>query len=121
MVVDDVEEVRDGIEKLLEADGYRVAPVRSEETAVQCAQREPPQLVLVNLDGSADDVIAAARRIRERAQLDSRIPIVLFCIDVVAEGAEVDFGGNIYVTRPDNFNQLRTFIRRLLQAARMQA
>jgi DNA-binding response OmpR family regulator len=116
LLVDDVEEVRDGIEQMLQADGYRVDPARSEERAVESAQRDPPKLILVNLAGPPHAVIASARRIRERGQLDHSVPIVLFCIEAVAEGAEVDFGDNVYVIRPDNFNQLREFLSSLLQA-----
>ena len=117
LLVDDVEEALDGFEKLLRVEGYEVEPARSEERAVECARRRPPQLILLNLDGSAAKVIAAARRIRALAQLDHSVPMVLFCFDAVAEGAEVDFGNNVYVTRPDNFDQLRAFIRRLLHDA----
>jgi CheY-like chemotaxis protein len=39
LVVEDVEETRDGIEKLLAADGYRVDPARQEEDAVTTAMR----------------------------------------------------------------------------------
>ena len=39
LVVEDVEESRDGIEKLLAADGYRVDPARQEEDAVAKTMR----------------------------------------------------------------------------------
>ena len=42
VVVEDVEETRDGIEKLLKADGYRVNPARDEDDAIERAKREPP-------------------------------------------------------------------------------
>jgi hypothetical protein len=41
-------------------------------------------------------------------------PFVLFCIPTVDEGAEVALGRNIFVTRPDNFDQLRRFPGRIL-------
>ena len=115
LVVDDVEEILDGTEKLLQADGYHVEPARSEVRAVESAQRKSPHLILMNLEGAPEDVISAAHRIRERAKLDTRVPVVLLCDHGVAEGAEVGVGDNVYVTRPDNFNQLRAFICRLLQ------
>ena len=46
LVVEDVNETRDGIEKLLKADGYRVTLARDEKDAVESAQREPPNLIL---------------------------------------------------------------------------
>lgn len=115
LVVEDIEETRDGIEQLLLADGYRVEPARNEEDAVVRARRAPPHLLLVSLGGPAADVIATAVRIRDRAQLRQDIPVVLFCIDAVPEGAEVKIAGNLYLTRPDNFDQLRALLRRLLR------
>ena len=40
LVVEDVEETRDGIEDLLNADGYRPMPARHEEDAVERARRQ---------------------------------------------------------------------------------
>jgi DNA-binding response OmpR family regulator len=115
LVADDVEETRDGIEKLLTADGYRVDPARSEDDAVDRARRQPPDLILVSLGGRPIDVIASAARIRYRAELGDGVPVVVFCVPIVDEGAEVEIGCNVYVTRPDNFDQLRAFLGRLLQ------
>jgi two-component system alkaline phosphatase synthesis response regulator PhoP len=114
LVAEDVEETRDGIEELLQTHGYRVDSARDEKDAVLRAKREAPDLILVSLRGTPVDVIAAARRIRQSAELSDEIPIVIFCVEAVAEGAEVEIGENVYVTRPDNFDQLRGFLRRLL-------
>src|SRR6266511_739935 len=94
LVVEDVEETRDGIEELLKADGYRVDPARDEEDAVARAGRESPRLILVSLPGPEADVIATAGRIRRRAELSEDVPIVIFCSPTVAEGAEVEIGKN---------------------------
>ena len=114
LVADDEEETRDGIEKLLLADGYRVVPVRDEDAAVRRASRRPPDLILVSLGGSPSQVTAAAVRIRRRAGLDEQVPVVVFCVPTLEEGAEVDLGFNVHATLPDNFDQLRVFLRRLL-------
>jgi len=118
LVVEDVEETRDGIEELLKADGYRVDPARDEEDAVARAGRESPRLILVSLPGPEADVIATAGRIRRRAELSEDVPIVIFCSPTVAEGAEVEIANNIHLTRPDNFDQLRLFLHRLLHPLR---
>ena len=114
LVWDDEEETRDGIEKLLAADGYRVIPARSEADAIAQARCEPPSLILVSLDGAEPAVIAAARRVRESAGLSEDVPIVIFGSPTRPEGAEVEIGPGIYVTCPDNFDQLRDLLRRLL-------
>lgn len=41
-------------------------------------------------------------------------PIVIFSISTVSEGAEEEIGANVCVVRPDNFNQLRMLLMRVL-------
>jgi hypothetical protein len=43
------------------------------------------------------------------------VPVVVFCVDEIDEGDEVAIGENVHLTRPDNFNQLRSLLARLLQ------
>jgi chemosensory pili system protein ChpA (sensor histidine kinase/response regulator) len=114
LVVQDIEETRNGLEKLLTRDGYRVDTARAEDDAVVCAQSEPPHLLLVNLGQPAAEVIAVACRIRDRAALSEAVPVVIFCSEAVGESEEVALGDQVYVTRPDNFNQLRGFLSQLL-------
>ena len=114
LVVEDVAETRDGIEKLLKAHGYRVAVARDERDAIESVQRQHPALILVSLAGLPSEVIVTARRIRERGAVGEDVPVVLFCIDEIGEGDEVAIGRNVHVTRPDNFNQLRRLLTRLL-------
>lgn len=114
LVVEDVHETRDGIEKLLLADGYRVAVARDERDAIESARRQCPDLILVSLAGLPRDVIFAARRIRERAKAGEQVPVVVFCIGEIGEGDEVAVGQNVHITHPDNFNQLRSLLARLL-------
>jgi hypothetical protein len=85
LVVADDEETRDGIEKLLVSDGYRAATV-----------------------------VGTAVRIRRRAEIDASVPVVVFCVPTIDQGAEIALGRNVYVTRPDNFDQLRDFLGRLI-------
>ena len=115
LVVEDIEETRDGIEKLLKADGYRVVLARTVEDAILRAKNEPPDLLLVSLAGSTTEIIQVAKQIRQEAKLlEEQVPIVIFCIGEVAEGEEVTIEDNVYLTHPDNFNQLRALLRRLL-------
>ena len=114
LVVEDVHETRDGIERLLMVDGYRVALARDEQDGIESAQRQRPDLILVSLAGLPREVIVSARRIRESAAIGEDVPVVVFCIEEIAEGNEIAIGKNIHVARPDNFNQLRSLIARLL-------
>ena len=114
LVMEDVHETRDGIEKLLTADGYRVAPARDELDTIESAQHTEPDLILVSLTGLTGEVLAMVHRLRERMAVRDQIPVVVFYVEDIAEGQEVTIGGNIYLTRPDNFNQLRSLVARLL-------
>lgn len=124
LVVEDVHETRDGIEKLLQTDGYRVTVARDERDATESARQKLPALILVSLAGLGREVILTARRIRERAEVGENVPVVVFCVEEIGEGDEVAVGQNVHVTRPDNFNQLRGLLARLLRktpiAARVQ-
>jgi CheY-like chemotaxis protein len=114
LVVEDVHETRDGIETLLTADGYTVASARDVREAIESARRTGPDLILVSLAGSPREVIFNALSIRQRADIRERVAVVVFCAEGVDEGDEVAIGKNVHLTHPDNFNQLRGLIARLL-------
>ena len=114
LVVEDVQETRDGIEKLLQVDGYRVVAARDELDGIERAQRQRPDLILVSLAGLPGEVLGSGRRIRESAGAGDDVPVVIFCFDEIPEGAEVAIGKNVHIAQPDNFNQLRSLLSRLL-------
>ena len=114
LVVEDVHETRDGIETLLMTDGYTVAVARDQRDAIESAQRTTPDLILVSLAGSLREVIFSALNIREGAALGEGVALVVFCAAEVDEGDEVAIGKNVHLSHPDNFNQLRALIARLL-------
>jgi DNA-binding response OmpR family regulator len=114
LVPEDIEGTRDGIEALLKAEGHCVHPARHEADGVAKARRERPRLILVSLGGLEADVIAAAFQTRERAGLGRDVLIVVFSMDTIAEGAEVDIGRDVHLTRPDNFDQLKAYLGKLL-------
>jgi DNA-binding response OmpR family regulator len=114
LVVEDVHETRDGIERLLKVDGYRVVSARDESDGIESARRQRPDLILVSLAGLPGEVLGSGRRIRESAAAGDDVPVVIFCFDEIPEGAEVAIGKNVHIAQPDNFNQLRHLLSRLL-------
>jgi len=115
LVVEDVHETRDGIEKLLKVDGYRVMLARDELDGIESAQRQRPDLILVSLAGLPSEVLGSGRRIRESAAAGDDVPLVIFCFDEIPAGAEVAIGKNVHIAQPDNFNQLRGLLSSLLR------
>lgn len=113
LVVEDAHEIRDGIERLLKTDGYRVALAKDELHAIESAQLTRPDLILISWTGLSAEVLTTVRRIRERAEVAEQIPLV-FWVEDIDEGEEVALAGNVYLTRPDTFNQLRGLLAYLL-------
>jgi DNA-binding response OmpR family regulator len=114
LVLEDIEETAHLIEKMLKRDGYSVTLTRTEEDAIFRCRAQSPDLILMSLGLAAERVVASARRIRRQAGLNQDVAIVIFCDPTIPEGAEVEVDKNVYVTRPDHFNQLRGILRRLL-------
>ena len=115
LIVEEAQETRDSIKELLKSDGYLVDPARDEDDAVDRVQRNHPDLILISLDGTPEYVLATAQRIRVRGGVTQQTPIVIFSLPTIPEGAEEELAGNIYVTVPDNFNQLRALLTRVLR------
>lgn len=118
LVVEDVEETRNGIKRLLAANGYQASTAEDEEEAVLKAGLQRPDLILISLGFSPTRVVATARRLRERAGLGEGVPVVVFCPPTLDEGVEVMVGHNVYMTSPDSFDQLRALLSRLLRKLR---
>ena len=115
LVVADVEEIRDGIQRLLLADGYHVNVARDEEESALKASLCRPDLILTSLGQNAIQAFPTAVRLRNRADLGEEVPVVVFSATGLDEGTEVAVGHNVYLTHPDNFNQLRTLLAHLLR------
>jgi CheY-like chemotaxis protein len=115
LIVEDVQETRDSIMELLTHDGYWVDASRDEDEAVERVMRRHPDLILISLGGSSQQVLATAKRIRARSGLGCQVPIVIFSLATVREGAEEQLDGNIYLIAPDNFDQLRALLMRLVR------
>lgn len=118
LVLDDIEETRYLTERMLKVNGYNVALARNEEEAISEALTRSPSLILMSLGLEPEGLLASARRIRQEAALSEDVAIVIFCVATIPEGAEMEVHKNVYMTHPDNFNQLRGFLHRVLHNER---
>jgi CheY-like chemotaxis protein len=115
LVLEDIEETRYLLEEMLKGNGYYVDLARDEEDAIVRARSRPPDLILMSLGLEREQLVDTALRIRQEAALGPEIPVVIFCVPSIPEGAEIEVHKNIFVTRPDNFDQLREFLGGLLR------
>ena len=116
LVVEDFEDNRFMMRRLLEMSGYRVVEAVNGEQAVEVAASERPDLILMDLSLPKLDGLAATRRIRQSNGL-GEVPIVAvsahdtsdFHADALAAGC------NEYVTKPIDFDQLESLLKKLLE------
>jgi two-component system, cell cycle response regulator DivK len=114
LVVEDFEDNRFMMRRLLEMSGYRVVEAVNGQQAVETARRERPAIILMDLSLPMLDGLAATRRIREQDGL-ARVPIV-----AVSAHDSADFhaealaaGCDEYVTKPIDFDHLVQLLNRL--------
>ena len=115
MVVEDFEDNRFMMRRLLEMSGYRVLEAINGEVAVELARRERPSLILMDLSLPLLDGLAATRRIRQVKELQ-HVPIVAVSAHDTADfhAEALAAGCNDYVTKPIDFDQLEALLNRLL-------
>jgi len=115
MVVEDFEDNRFMMRRLLEMSGYQVLEAINGEEAVRLAQRERPHLILMDLSLPQLDGLAATRRIRQHPELRA-VPIVAVSAHDTADfhADALAAGCNDYVTKPIDFDQLEELLNRLL-------
>jgi CheY-like chemotaxis protein len=114
LVVEDFEDNRFMMRRLLEMSGYRVIEAVNGNQAVESAARERPDIILMDLSLPMLDGLSATRRIRAQDGLD-KVPIV-----AVSAHDSADFhaealaaGCDEYVTKPIDFDQLVQLLNRL--------
>ncbi len=115
MVVEDFEDNRFMMRRLLEMSGYRVLEAVNGEEAVELAYRERPHLILMDLSLPQLDGLAATRRIRQYPDMKD-VPIVAVSAHDTADfhADALAAGCNDYVTKPIDFDQLEALLSRLL-------
>jgi CheY-like chemotaxis protein len=116
LVVEDFDDTRLMMKMWLARIGYRVMEAETGEEAIDVAQRELPDLIIMDVMMPGMNGLDATRRIREYQAL-RRTPIVA----VSAYGANeyralaLDAGCNEYVSTPFDPNALAALIKQLIE------
>jgi len=115
LLVEDTEDNRFMMRRLLEMAGYRVVEATNGEEAVRFAESDGPDLILMDLSLPVIDGLAATRAIRKLNGL-SKTPIIAVSAhdtsDFQAEALAA--GCDSYITKPIDFSELEQLIARLL-------
>ncbi|HEX3253101.1 MAG TPA: response regulator [Pyrinomonadaceae bacterium] len=116
LLVEDTEDNRFMMRRLLEMTGYRVIEAMNGEEAVKLAKAESPNLILMDLSLPVIDGLAATRLIRKLPEFELTPIIAVSAHDTSDFQSEaIEAGCNTYVTKPIDFNELEQLIAKLLK------
>lgn len=107
LMVDDDKLVTDLLEKLLKADGYQTVTVNDSTQAIDVAQKENPDLVLLDLMMPQPDGFRVCRMLREVPEF-KKLPIIIVTALDDSDSRAVAFGAgaNDYLTKPFHPDEL---------------
>jgi two-component system, cell cycle response regulator DivK len=117
LLVEDTEDNRQMMGRLLELSGFRVVEATNGEEAVEAAARENPRIILMDLSLPFIDGLAATRRIRNLPGLQ-KVPIVAVSAHDTADfhHEALAAGCDAYITKPIDFSELEAVMRRMIAA-----
>jgi len=122
LLVEDTDDNRLMMRRLLEMSGFQVIEARNGEEAVTVALQERPKAILMDLSLPIIDGLTATRQIRDSPGFD-KVPIIAVSAhdtaDFHAEALAV--GCNGYITKPIDFNELEQLIRDLLNSSEQRS
>jgi len=118
LVVEDFEDSRFMMRRLLEMAGYNVLEASDGEQAVKMAVEARPVLILMDLSLPKLDGLAATRQIRQRKGLKT-VPIVAVSAHDSPESRTeaLAAGCDEYVTKPIDFDHLTKVLQRFLSSS----
>ena len=117
-IVDDEQTIREGVTMALE-DIYRIKGFASAESALTALEKEPPDLVLLDVGLPGMDGIEALRRIKE-LQPDVLIVMITAYEDVDTVIAAMKLGAYDYVVKPIYMDGLEVTIRNAIDTIRLR-
>ncbi|MDX6289331.1 MAG: two-component system, cell cycle response regulator DivK [Blastocatellia bacterium] len=115
LLVEDFEDSRFMMRRLLEMAGYAVIEASDGEQAVALAISEQPELILMDLSLPKLDGLAATRQIRQYKEAENTPIVAISAHDSPESRTEALAAGcNEYVTKPIDFDQLGEVLKHFL-------
>lgn len=115
LVVDDFDDSRFSLSKLLEIEGYEVIEATDGVQAIEKALQDKPDLILMDLSLPLVDGLSATRQIRQSDEM-KRVPIIALTahdlIDIQSQAR--DAGCTDYAPKPIDFSLLMDLMAKYL-------
>src|SRR2546423_388846 len=107
LLVDDFDDSRFSLSKLLEIEGYEVIEATDGAQAIERALTDKPDLILMDLSLPIIDGLSATRQIRQSDTM-KRVPIIALTAHDLADiqGQAKDAGCTDYAAKPIDFTLL---------------
>jgi CheY-like chemotaxis protein len=117
LLVEDTEDNRQMMRRLLEMSGYQVVEAINGEEAVRLASEAKPGIILMDLSLPLIDGLTATRRIRSLPDL-RKVPIIAVSAHDTADfhSEALAAGCNAYITKPIDYPELEDIVNRLVSA-----
>ncbi len=115
LLVEDTEDNRQMMRKLLELSGFQVVEAVNGREAVEVASKTKPEVILMDLSLPYIDGLAATRQIRSLPDM-SNVPIIAVSAHDTADfhSDALAAGCNAYLTKPINYPELEDVVNKLL-------
>jgi two-component system, chemotaxis family, chemotaxis protein CheY len=115
LVVDDDPDILEALSEILEAEGYAVARARNGHDALE-RLAPAPRLVLLDLMMPVMDGWEFARRLRQRSDSASKVPIIVLSADRNVSAKAREIGAVGYLAKPFELGDLLHLIRHTLES-----
>jgi CheY-like chemotaxis protein len=113
LIAEDHEDNRVALKMMLQLSGYQVWEAADGSEAIEVASKVNPDLILMDISLPTIDGLKATQELRNRAQ---KMPIIIVSAydNEEARDNALLAGGTDYVSKPINFDDLKTLIERYL-------
>ena len=118
LLIEEDEEVREGLRRILEAKGYQVVLAANETECAKALTGTKLEigLILISQKAGSDEALAAGRRIRTQAKGSDSAPVIVIPNEYVdkMEGKDENVGGTDHKIYMTSVMQLEELLNRLL-------
>lgn len=122
LVVDDVPANLNLLTSLLQARGCIVRPVPSGELALEAAKRQPPDLILLDIDMPGISGYEVCKRLKAEPRLASAPVIFLTALDAISDKTlGFSLGAVDYITKPFQVEEVGARVKTHLELARLHS